>query len=366
MGKKQQRQRQLAARRARKKHSREVARKAARAEQRRLTPPPAPVWPESPRLDVPWRPHEQSVDEFAEALNIHPYQALRRAEMAMQGVRDDPGQPRLWWAGEVAALSTEVIVAYLNGLGISAWPARFREHAVGYRSAWTLSRQVWHTTWLDPEDADFAGAAAFVLWQRWCPDLHCVEQLLEPLEDAWKASIDDDAVAAVTRGVDFWTKLRSRMSTEERCHLDLEGILGEDDMLAWLDHLCLGLEALPPEEDALARRGAEVLVEWLLHFDQEPLDERVEVYELLLRQAPEAADPVELEDRLRQERAHDPAQPRWALLLATLLVDVGPPTRERLEEAATLLAEGEALAADFAPEIAALTERLHAAERLDS
>lgn len=161
-----------------------------------------------------------------------------------------------WELDDVRDLSTDEIVDNLGELGIETTAASFRERAEDVDSAETLSEQ-----WLDQfgvepvgHDQDFVWMAAWVLWERWVPEIPNTERILDLHMQGYDRLDDGERVEACRQWLTAW-EFSSAVTPDEvtaleeaQCHLpadvslesmvrDLDtalATLGEDDPV-WVE-----------------------------------------------------------------------------------------------------------------------------------
>lgn len=187
------------AKRAAKKHAKEVKRRREIADRGR----PAPE-PRSP-LDA-WRPAKEGIEGLARRMELSTHEAGRVAEALHQNHgRKDAAQA--WLPSRLTAMNATTIVEALGKLGITIDEPTFQPMAAEYLSARKLAESEWIPA-LGVEstvhDRDFCGEAAERLWALWCPALASDEVITDQMVLA-EGLLDSASTSEAMQGlVDAW------------------------------------------------------------------------------------------------------------------------------------------------------------------
>jgi len=165
-----------------------------------------------------------------------------------------------WWRDGLATTPTEEIVATLAGLNIHADGIRFREMASAHGSpdavadAWeagSTAAGIWE---------DYVWMAAVTLWERWTPDLFCVDVFVDqylPLE-----AFRDDAPANREEAEQHWRMAQAVMDlvapSDGEPRLDLLDELTEHstvDIGWWLGEIPFALARFGMVDEAVELCG---------------------------------------------------------------------------------------------------------------
>lgn len=191
------------AKRAAKKHAKEVKRKRALAERARgeATEPGRP--------DHAWRPAREGIEGLARRMGITTHSASQLADHLHQhhGRKDAAAA---WLPSRVQALGVEGVIDGLAARGVIPEQARFRSLAAELLSA----RQLAESEWVprlpsshDVHDRDFCRQAAEQLWLEWCPEVYSDERLDEELHAIDIAMDEEDPRVCASRLLQVWLDL---------------------------------------------------------------------------------------------------------------------------------------------------------------
>ncbi|GDX78311.1 hypothetical protein LBMAG42_01220 [Deltaproteobacteria bacterium] len=187
------------AKRAAKKHQKEVKRRKAVALRGR-----AAAEPLAPH--EAWRPAREGIEGLAARMGISVHSAGGLAEhLAKKHGRHEAAD--LWLPSRLRAMDVPALVAALAERGIVTDEARFREAAAPYTSARSLAEIEWFPLLSERHgvhDRDFCGQAATRLWSEWYLECASDEQLADQLDRAEDALWGEDPEEAVQQLLTAW------------------------------------------------------------------------------------------------------------------------------------------------------------------
>lgn len=204
------------AKRAAKKHQREVKRRKAVALRGR-----APAEPLAPH--EAWRPVQEGIEGLAARMGISVHSAGGLAEHLANGhgKRDAAG---IWLPSKLRLMDVPAVVAGLAERGLVTDEARFREAAARHVSTRSLAEIEWFpllSEELGVHDRDFCSQAATRLWGEWYPDLTSDEQLSDQLDRAENALWGEDPEEAAQQLLTAWALLAPETAPRRIADADL-------------------------------------------------------------------------------------------------------------------------------------------------
>lgn len=191
-----------AAKRAAKKHAKEVKRRREVASRGRSAP--EPLLPHEA-----WRPAREGLEGLAERMGISVHSAGGLAEhlVGHHGRKDAAG---LWLPSKLQRMDVPAIVVALAERGVATDESRFRALAVGYVSARRFAETEWFPRLSEGHgvhDRDLCGQAAARLWGEWYPETFSDEQIDAELDGVEVAIRQEDPGGAADRLLRVWQAL---------------------------------------------------------------------------------------------------------------------------------------------------------------
>lgn len=343
MGKKQG----SAARRAKKKHQKELKRRKERTKKGPGVAPPAlrggvPLSSLVARRST-WDPRREGIEGLmtAEALKSYYEAAL---------LVDDPECPEdisirardLWTPSRVAAMQTDEITERLGELGAGTDEGTFLAERQAFRSAVSLARALWLPRLPATADAlarDFVCLAACELWKRWCPSSPPEEMLVEALLAGYLDLEDGEEVAAVRHWLDVWAGLKPSLTPDMRTLDAAEHLLGDfsTTLPVWVEDFAVSACVAAVDEPELQPRLTSALEEILAQFSGETWERRAALEGDLATILWEGGERERAEGLLRRQIEEHPESAAGYVSLASLWAPSGYQDREAIQRALALL-----------------------------
>ena len=174
----------------------------------------------------------------------------------------EPEKARDFWTPrQVAALSTEAILAQLHLLAVDASPEAYLALAADQTSAWAISDH-WRAAVagrLSRHADDFLRLAACELWKRYCPDRPSQEMLDDWMQEGYQLAHERQGARACELWWEVWqtirTRLRPEMNTTRRAAVVFDD---RQCLYNWVQDFALELHNAALTEPRYARIGVQL------------------------------------------------------------------------------------------------------------